>query len=305
MRVTNNMLSYNLLRNLQAAAGRMDKLQNQMSSGLKITRPSDDPVGIENALRMRSTISHVEQWKSNAKEGMAYLDSVDDTLGEMTSMIQRAKELAIDGSNGTKAPEDRQKIAIEVDQIKEQLIQLANSKVGTKYIFGGTANVQPFPPGETEWKGSDDILKFQVGSNLNLEISVNGQDLFGVDPDSTGDKTQIKMLELLDTLSTTLKNSGTSATFTVDIQKSIEDLELQADHIVDFRAQIGARQNRMDSIYQQLDSTSANLSDSLATTLYADIAETLVSFKAQENVYQAALAVGAQIIQPSLVDFMR
>lgn len=297
MRVTNNMLSHNLLRNLQAAQGRMDKLQNQMSTGYKITRPSDDPVGIENALRMRSSISNVEQWKANASEGVAYLDTTDATLADMTLAIQRAKDLAVQGSTGSVSDEDRKKITMEIDQLTEQLKQLANTRVGTKYIFGGTANVEPFPAGATEWKGSDDVVKFQVGSSLSIEISVNGQDLFGV---NDSDLSSISMFKTLEDLSKALNDSDMTA-----IQASIGKLEDQADRIVDFRAQLGARQNRMDSIYQQLDTTSANLSDSLANILYADIAETLVSFKAQENVYQAALSVGAKIIQPSLVDFMR
>ncbi|MEL1136145.1 flagellar hook-associated protein FlgL [Desulfitobacterium sp. THU1] len=318
MRVTNNMLSNNLLRNLQSAQGRMDKLQDQLSSGRRITRPSDDPVGIENALRYKSSISHVEQWKTNTKEGISYLDTVDDTLGEMTKLIQRAKELGLQAANGTYSVEDREKMAIEVDQIKEQMMQFANTRVGTKYVFGGTANVEPYPPGSTPgttpWAGSNDIMKFQVGSNLSVDVSVNGRDLFGVGreymPDAsippnytytnTGDMTKIGMLGILDKLSADLKDPSMPK-----LDLSITDLEKQADHIVDFRAELGARQNRMDSIYSQLDSTSANMSNSLANVLYADIAATLVDFKTTENVYQAALSTGAKIIQPSLVDFMR
>lgn len=302
------MLSHNLLRNLEAAQGRMDQLQNQLSSGNRITRPSDDPVGIENALRIKSSISHVEQWKANASEGLAYMDTTDTTLGDMTSMLQRAKELATQGANGTMSEDDRNKIALEIDQIKEQMVQLANTKVGSKYIFGGTANKEPFPNGATQWQGSDDIVKFQVGSSLSLEISVNGRDLFGVDkgdPTATPtpippDLTKIGMFKALDDLSTALKTSDMDA-----IQKSIGDLETQADNVVNYRAQLGARQNRMDSLYQQLDSTSLNLTQSLSDIMDADIAKTLVDFKSQENVYQAALSVGAKIIQPSLVDFMR
>jgi len=275
----------------------MDLLQNQLSSGNRITRPSDDPVGIENALRIKSSISHVEQWKANASEGLAYMNTTDTTLGDMTSMLQRAKELAIQGANGSMSPDDRNKIALEIDQIKEQMVQLSNTRVGSKYIFGGTANKEPFPNGATQWQGSDDIVKFQVGSSLSLEISVNGRDLFGVDD---SDLSNIGMFKSLDNLSNALKTSDMNA-----IQTSIGDLEDQADNVVNYRAQLGARQNRMDSLYQQLDTTALNLTQSLSDIMDADIAKTLVDFKSQENVYQAALSVGAKIIQPSLVDFMR
>jgi flagellar hook-associated protein 3 FlgL len=299
LRVTNNMLSQNLLRNLEAAQGRMDYIQNQMSTGHRITRPSDDPVGIENALRIKSNISHVEQWKANASEGLAYMNTTDGTLGDMTNMLQRAKELAVQGANGSMSPDDRSKIAIEIDQINEQMVQLANTKVGSKYIFGGTANHEPFPKDATQWQGSDDVMKFEVGSNLSLEISVNGKKLFGVtrNADTTD---SVAMFETLEALSNALKSSDPE-----QIQAGISGIEDQIDNVVNYRAELGARLNRMDSLYQQLDSTSLNLTQALSNIMDADIAKTLIDFKNQENVYQAALSVGAKIIQPSLVDFMR
>lgn len=330
MRISNNMLSRNLLLNLWAAQGRIDKLQNQLSTGQKINRPSDDPVGTENSLRFKSNISYLNQLKANAKEGIAYMDTADDTLGEMSLMIQRAKELAVHAMNtSTVNDEDRKKIAIEIDQIREHVIELANTKVGTKYIFGGTANVEPFPKGATDWQGSDDTKKFQVGGDLSIEVSVNGHDLFGAgweyaevtipaptDPPTyeykKGSGSGIAMFDTLAQLSKALNESNING---VDddgagpnedgVEVLLGKLELQADHISDVRAQLGARQNRMDSVYTQLDSTSANLGDSLSTVLYADIAETLVSFKTQDSIYQAALAVGTKIIQPSLADFLR
>ncbi|HHY27814.1 MAG TPA: flagellar hook-associated protein FlgL [Desulfitobacterium dehalogenans] len=327
MRISNNMLSRNLLLNLQAAQGRLDKLQNQLSSGQKINRPSDDPVGTENSLRFKNNIAYLNQLKANAKEGIAYMDTTDDTMGEMSLMIQRAKELAIHAMNtSTVNDEDRQKIAIEIDQIREHVIELANTKVGTKYIFGGTANVEPFPKGATGWQGSDDTKKFQVGSDLSIEVSVNGNDLFGAGweylektpstdpPTYEYKKTGASGIAMFDTLAQLSKALNESNIFGVDdgtgteedgVQVLIAKMELQADHISDVRAQLGARQNRMDSVYTQLDSTAANLGDSLANVLYADIAETLVNFKTQDSVYQAALSVGTKIIQPSLADFLR
>lgn len=303
MRITNNMLSRSLLHNLNNAQRTMYHLENQLSSGLKITKPSDNPVAMENALRYKSTIAHVNQWKTNASEGVAYLDTADDTMDNITEVLQRAKYLALQGANGPVNENDKAKIAIEVEQLREQIMEMANTRVGNKYIFAGTKNVEPFPKGGDFWEGSNDIMKFPVGSSLSLEISVNGQELFGVtyDTDADGNTiSDVEMFRVLEELKIALETADSEA-----LQKSIGDVEGQMDKVLDFRAQIGARQNRMDAIYHQLDNTAANLSNFLAETLYADIAETLVQFKTQENVYNAALSVGAQIIQPSLVDFMR
>lgn len=301
LRITNNMLSNNMLRNLEAAQGRMDKVQSQMSSGQRISRPSDDPVGVESALRLKSSIANVEQWKANSSEGLSYIDTTDSVLADMSNILVRAKELSVQGANGTLSTSDRQKIALEVDQIREQLVQMANTKVGSKFIFGGTANKEPFPIAATQWQGSNDIMKYEMGTGFSLEISVNGKALFGVTPDSVTPATDnVEMFKTIENLSTALKESNME-----NIQTSMTALDAIAETVVNSRAELGARQNRMTSHYERLDTTLYNLTSNLTGILDADMAKTIIDFKNQENVYSAALATGAKIIQPSLVDFMK
>jgi len=295
LRITNNMMTQDLLRNLEATQGRMSQIQNQMSSGYRITRPSDDPVGIQNALRMKSNISAVEQWKSNADEALGLMDTTDGTLADMTSMLQRVKELAVQGSNGTLSESDRQSIAIEVDQISEQLRLLANTKNGSKYIFSGTATNKELITSDGTWQGNSEDVKFEVGSNLSLPISINGQTLFRTP--LTGAP---GVFDTLSTLSTALKENNTEG-----IENSLEAIEGNIDNVLAHRANIGARTNRMTALREQLDTTSYNLTQNLSDIQDADIAKTIIDFKNSENVYKAALSIGAQIIQPSLVDFMR
>jgi len=294
------MMTQDLLRNLEATQSRMSQIQNQMSSGYRITRPSDDPVGIQNALRMKSNISAVEQWKSNADEALGLMDTTDGTLADMTSMLQRVKELAVQGSNGTLSESDRQSIAIEVDQISEQLRLLANTKNGLKYIFSGTETdkeliTQDPLTSELIWQGNGEDVKFEVGNNLSLPISINGQTLFK-EP-LTGAP---GVFETLSTLSTALKDNNTEG-----IENSLEAIEGNIDNVLAHRANIGARTNRITALREQLDTTSMNLQNNLSDIRDADIAKTIIDFKNSENVYKAALSIGAQIIQPSLVDFMR
>jgi len=138
------MLSQNLLRNLESAQGKMDNLQNQMSSGYRISKPSDDPVGIESSLRLKSSISAVDQWKRNVDDGLSTMNTTDSILGDMNSMLQRIRELTVQGASDTSDAGARKAIATEVDQLAEQLRMSANSQVGSKYIFGGTkTNVEP------------------------------------------------------------------------------------------------------------------------------------------------------------------
>lgn len=287
------MLSNNLLRNLESAQGRMDQLQNQMSSGHRISRPSDDPAGIQNAMRLKSNISSVEQWKSNANAAVDYMNTTDSTLGDMTSMLQRVRELAVQGANGTLSAGDKTAVAYEVDQLSDQLHMMANTQVGSKYIFSGTATDKELISldGSTSQANGQEV-KFEVGNNLNLPISVNGQTLFG---DST-----TGIFATLSNLSTALKSNDSTA-----VSNSLGSIDTNIDNVLAQRSDLGARINRMTAIQSRLDTTSTNLQENLSGIQDVDIAKTITDFTNQQNVYKAALSVGAKIIEPSLVDFMR
>jgi len=272
----------------------MDQLQNQLSSGHRINRPSDDPVGIQNAMRLKSNISSVEQWKNNADEALSYMNTTDSTLGDMTSMLQRVREITVQGANGTLAPVDRGAIADEVDQISAQLKMLANTQIGSKYIFSGTATDKELilSDGSFSPDANGFPIKFEVGNNLSLDISVSGQALFG--------NATSGVLATLGTLSADLR-SGNSA----GINNALTKIDIDIDNVITLRAGLGARTNRMTALREQLDYTSGNLQQNLSGIQDADMASTITEFTNASNVYKAALSVGAKIIQPSLVDFMR
>jgi len=272
----------------------MDQLQNQLSSGHRINRPSDDPVGIQNAMRLKSNISSVEQWKNNADEALSYMNTTDSTMGDMTSMLQRVRELTVQGANGTLATVDKGAIADEVEQISAQLKMLANTQIGSKYIFSGTATDKELilTDGSFSLEANGFPIKFEVGNNLSLDISVSGQALFG--------NATSGVLATLGTLSADLR-SGNSA----GINNALTKIDIDIDNVITLRAGLGARTNRMTALREQLDYTSGNLQQNLSSIQDADMASTITEFTNASNVYKAALSVGAKIIQPSLVDFMR
>ncbi|HWQ89288.1 MAG TPA: flagellar hook-associated protein FlgL [Desulfitobacteriaceae bacterium] len=297
MRITNNMLSRNLLRNLENAQGRMDILQNQMSSGSRILKPSDDPVAVQNALRLKNSISAVEQWKNNADEAIQYMNNCDGVLENISSMLQRVRELAVQGANGTLSAEDRNAVSLEVDQLQEQLRLAANTQIGSKYIFSGTQTdkeLQKWDGVNWTWQGNDQEIRFEVGSNVSLPISVNGQTLF---------KTPLTgvsgMFDTLSSLSSAIKTNDTTA-----VEDSLKNIDGNIDNVIAHLTDLGARTNRMTMLREQMNTMSSNLQQNLSDIQDADIAKTMIDFTNSENVYKAALSVGAKIIQPSLVDFI-
>lgn len=272
----------------------MDQLQNQLSSGQRINKPSDDPVGIQNAMHIKSNIASVTQWKNNADEALQFMNTTDSTMGDMTSILQRVRELAVQGANGTLATNDRGAIADEVDQLSSQLTMMANTQVGSKYMFSGTATDKELIPSSGTSQANGQDIKFEVGNNLNIPVSVNGQTLFG-----KAGTNPPGIIDTLSELSTALKNNDSTG-----INNALGNVDTNIANVINQRADLGARINRITAIQNQLDSTSINLQQNLSSIQDADMAKTITDFTNQQNVYKAALSVGAKIIQPSLVDFM-
>lgn len=293
MRVTNNMISQNLLRNLQLSQEKMQQLQEQASSSLKINRPSDDPAGIQNVMRLKSTISNVEQWKSNADAALGDMTITDSTLGDMTSMLQSVKDLAVQGATETLTAEDRKILAAGVDQLTEQLKLSANTQIGSKYIFSGTATDQALIPADgSPSRANDKYVTLEMGNNVRIPISVNGQIAFG--DATTG------VMATLDKLSAALKANDTTA-----INATLDDLDKNINNVINQRASLGASMNRVTAVQSQLDSTSFNLEQSLSNIQSVDIAKTITDYTSVQTTYKAALSVGAQILQTSLIDYIR
>lgn len=308
MRITTNLMSHNLLRSLEQANSRMTLLQTQLSTGRSLTKPSDDPVATETALRMNNTIASMEQWKKNASEALSYLESTESILSNMTAMLQRIRELTVQGATGSLSNNDRMQIAQEIDQLTMQFQVLANSQVNTKYIFAGTKIDAPpveaytgtgTPPAITKWAGNDKVLEIEVGPNVTMPIAINGQQLFGITFNSDGSANS-SFFNMLHELSTALRNSDHEA-----INASLDKIDIEIDNFLELRSQLGARTNRMRTIYDQLDNSIINLKQTLSQIQDVDMAAAIMEFNSVQNTFRAALSVGAQIIQPSLVDFIR
>ncbi|MEH7250996.1 flagellar hook-associated protein FlgL [Neobacillus niacini] len=300
MRVTQNMLNQNLLFNLSRNNSRMEKLQEQVSSGKKVNRPSDDPVTAVQGMYYRSSLNEIEQYKRNADEGLSWMSTTDEALGEVTSVLQRVRELTVQGLNGTNDQSARTAIAEEINQLKEHLGEISNSQIAGKYVFAGTdVKTAPFredsnvPNSSKEFRNNNDLkLELQVGQNNSVQINVPGKNIFNND----GNGGIFKVLS--DIVSDF--NSSTEST-----NDHLAKLDRQMDNLLGERSELGARMNRMELSISRLDGLEVSTVSLLSKEEDVDIARVIIDLKAQENVQRAALSVGAKIIQPSLVDFLR
>lgn len=302
MRITNNMLINNMIGYMGTNLGRMEKYQNQLATGKKIKVPSDDPVIAARALKLRTDVSEVEQFKRNVKDATSWMETTETALTNVGDILQRARELAVQGSNGTNTPENTQKIAEEAKQLRDQLVHIANSTYSGRYIFSGYKTDKAVIDEVTGNYNFDVTLQeninFQIGIGDDINVNVPVGDLFQYNSDAAGG-TKSALIDTFDQFITRL-NAGPD-----NVKNSIGDIDVAMSNLLRVRASAGARMNRLELSGNRLEDDNLNFTKLMSDNEDVDTAETIMNLKNEENVYRASLSGGARIIMPTLVDFLR
>ncbi|MDL4839219.1 flagellar hook-associated protein FlgL [Aquibacillus rhizosphaerae] len=308
MRVTQSMLSNNMLRNLSNSYNNLDKYMDQLSTGKKINKPSDDPVVAMKGMNYRSQVVNVEQYQRNISEVHNWMDNSDSALDETTQALQRLRELAVQASNGTYEEGQRNNIAKEVDQLKEHLIEIANTKVNGKHIFNGTSTTGTedaagnlAKPVTVDADGNvvtistnENPVEIEVSSGTKLNVNINPTSVFGGDVDNN-------LFKDIEAFSAALKSDAPDE----DLDSHIGTIDKNIDNVVNERADLGARMNRLELIEDRLESQGISATRMMSDNEDANLEEVIIKLTSQESVHRAALSAGGKVIQPSLLDFLR
>jgi flagellar hook-associated protein 3 FlgL len=140
-RVTESSMTTKALSDLQRTAARGQKIQQQISSGKLISRPSDSPTGTVTSLQLRGEVRATQQYSRNADDGLGWLGSIQDTLGDTSNQILRVRDLTVQALNSTSGDQgSRDALVAEIDNIKASLIGSANTKYMGRPVFGGTTS---------------------------------------------------------------------------------------------------------------------------------------------------------------------
>lgn len=316
MRITNSMLSNTVLKNISGSYARIEKWQAQLSSGKLYRRPSENPVATGSTLNLRAGLKTVDQHLSNIKDGLAWLTTTDTALRNGVDLLQRAKELAVVGANGTNTQSELNAIAVEIGQIIEEMTNIGNTSFDGRYIFGGnkTAGAPPFTyvpevagppyqPAYVDYSGDSNAIKYEIEKGITEAVNLPGDSIFKTitvgPPAPPPAKPSYIFQELID-----LKHHleiGDFAAISNDTSQIDNALNLMAEGLMT----VGAKINRFDIMRNRLEEDKLNLTEILSGVEDADMAEVITRLKMEENVYQAALATGANIMQKSLIDFLK
>jgi flagellar hook-associated protein 3 FlgL len=292
-RVTQGMMTRHSLAGVQTSLSRLSRLQEQLSTGRVLNRPSDSPADTTSAMRIRSSLTDVRQYGRNAQDGNGWLSILDSALTSAGDQVMRARDLALQGANqGTAGQAARDALAAEVDQIRAGLITTANSDHLGRPVFGGvTPGAKAYDDTGT-YVGVPGAVNRTISEGTTVRVDVDGTAAFG--PDGTS------VFDHLAALSTALR-SGDQA----GISARITALDADRDRIVTTRTDVGSRQNRVETAIQAASDGELQLTTSLSSVENADLPKTVVDLQMQQVAYQAALGATARVLQPSLLDFLR
>jgi flagellar hook-associated protein 3 FlgL len=297
--VTQRAVALTSLQGLYGNLNAVNALQQQLTSGKSISKPSDDPTGTNTSLLVRQAMTGNTQQARNISDGQNRLATADSTLQNMIAQVQRVRDLTVQALNGgSMGPSSLGDIATQVTGLGQSLLAAANTVSQGLPIFGGvTSGKVAYDPNGTYvgvGNGTSPATEVQrrVSDVESIRVDVSGPEAFG-DPASGKD------------LFAVVGNIAADVNDTAKLQTHLADLDNVLQNMTTALASIGTRAARMDIAAQVNSDQQLSLQTTQSQTENIDIAKTIMNLQMQQNGYQAALSATAKALSPTLVDYLR
>lgn len=306
MRVTPGMTADSAIYNLQQGRTAIDKLQEQISSGSTINRPSDDPLTTRQLLDLQEQIAAGDQYTSNITKANLLLDVTDTALTGMASLMQQAKKIAGDMASGSLDSTTVATAVSNLTQLKTQLIDLGNTQIGSQYIFAGFSTNQPFSAAGA-YSGTYDSLDIEIAKGSSVSANVNGGDLLrggfpipAVGSGATAGSSPVDILGSIDALITAI-----GAKDLTGISDGMKNMKAAADQVTAAQTDVAGRLVRLDNMKSMIDRNQNTLKGIYGDRQNIDYAKAGVELSQQTTAFNAALSATAKLTQLSLLDYMK
>jgi flagellar hook-associated protein 3 FlgL len=278
----------------------LNRLQAQLASGTNITQPSQDPVGTTRLMDVTAMQAADARFATNMTDSLKEIDTADAALQQLSDLLQRAKELAVLGANDTNSDTNRESLALEVDELINQAVQLGNTQIGGRYVFSGMrTDTPPFSrtgdviayngsPANESWQ-----RQVEISQGVTVTVNINGETLLGNDA-AVGSVFNV-LLGLRNDLQA---NNGPAVTARVDeVGDALINLQAQS-------ATLGATMARLTRTTEQLEARKLALAKQYSDIQDVDLARVISDLTYQQQVYQASLSVNARVLQTGLLQYL-
>ena len=291
MRVTANRIYQARLREMRRRSRDMLEAQNVAASGRRMVKPSDSPgdVGRSRAVReMRGDMSAARQKVDRAQEHLA---SQDDALSSIGSALSEAMALTVQHATDTATTDSRITASGLIVELRDRIINLANTEVGDRYLFSGTATDQAAFTAGGVYNGSAATVSMSLPSGSSVDITLRGDEVL------TGGSGGPDLLTALDDLSAAL-----AADDTAGIRAALDPLRDGVVHIADQQALVGARTNMLDELSNQFELTDSRLIGEQSELEDADVLEAYSNLVRTQQAFESALQVTSASRTPNVFE---
>lgn len=303
VRTTQRLLIDRVLNNLTLQQRRILALQEQLATGQLVNRPSDDTLATRRAVSARSEVTKNEQFLTNINSLGPGLRETETSITTLVDVVQRSRELTLQGASGTNSQLQRDQLAIEVNQLLESTLVEGNHASNGRYIFGGTVTqTKPFEATRdannditsVNYIGNDETFQLEIQDGIKVDANEPGSRVFTAAGAGGADIFQT-LIDIRDNLRAGDANA---------LQTRLGELSSAQDQLLISIARVGSIQNRVEQVDSNLQDINLQLLDVISDNIDADYAETIVELNAQSNALEASLNAGARVIQPSLLNFL-
>ena len=301
MQISTNSYFRQSTDNFQDLKTQAAKLQEQIATGKKITAASDDPVAFSDLALLKARDVRLAQYKRNIDNARQTLTLEDSSLQQASNLLTRVKELAIQGSNDSLSPSDRQLVAIEVRGLEDSLLQIANTQDSNGLpVFGGFSSGRPFErqlDGSIQYtKGDANKTQQQVGDDSFVTVGFSGHEVFNRVPMGSGASKSV--FDIVKAVGDALGNGKTPLTPNDDIAKAL-------DHIISQQAEVGSRLSLLDNADQKLLDSQTATTAQISTLQDTVIEKAVTELQKKLTTLDAAQTSFVKIAQLSLFNYLK
>ncbi len=322
-RITNNYINENVLNNLYTNRNILVDLQKQIASGRRFDRTSEDVLSSITVISANSTLGKIENYLKNIEAAKMEIETADKAILTSMDALHKARELTIQGLNATSGTEELNMMSAQIEQIVNQIKDIGNTKYGSKFIFGGKeTSTPPFidPPNPPVVNGEGIYYsgsvsgsherEIEISEGVTIPINLCGGDIFGEyykdDPDGipdNGDETTTGS-GLLSALSIIHEQMASSTPDKDLIRQQLDNLDNSLTNLLSSQATLGSLLTRLEITESIHKDDKISFMDKRSGAQDIDYAKTISDLKFQESALKASLQVGAQIIKPSILNYM-
>ena len=288
------MLYNSYVNGIESQQESIYNLNNEISTGMKINSPSDDPLGAGELLSSNSALSELNQTGKNVSSASSYLGSAANALASANNILTSIQDLAIQGADGTQNASTRSTIANQVQSLSDQLITLGNTQVGDTYIFSGYKTNTAAFDSSGNFQGDSNSYQISIGSST-MTVGMNGGEVFK----GTGIPGGVDVFQTVSNLITALNSNNQAG-----VQSTISALQASSQQVLNAASEVGARSRRLTSIQSDLGNSTTEVQKVISNLQNADLTKVIGDLQLGQVALQASMASASQVLSLNIFNYI-